>query len=98
MAQVINIAEAPGARARRGWYSPHDLSPTLQPHRTEVGGQPSVTRESVYRAILLLDLAAQQTRVLLRNITDTSRKSNFEAQIKAIEQSLQRARDLALRL
>ena len=68
------------------------------PHRTEAGGQPSVTRESVYRAILLLDLAAQQTRLLLRNIADPSRKSNFEAQITAIEQSLQRARDLALEL
>lgn len=96
MAQVINIGDALGARAKPGSYAPNGVSAGSV--GASVAGQPSVTRESVYRAILLLDLATQQMRVLLRRIADPSRKSNLEAQITAIERSIQHARDMALKL
>jgi hypothetical protein len=66
MAHAINIVAALGARARRRSSSPHGRSAKSHPPMTEAGGQPSVTKESVYRAIMLLDLAAQQTRLLLK--------------------------------
>lgn len=69
----------------------------LRPAVAPVVGQ-STTRESVYRAILLLDLAAQQMRLLLKNVAGPERKSRFERQIAAIEESIQHARDLALKL
>lgn len=54
--------------------------------------------EDVFRAILLLDLAAQQVRMLVKEVIDPSRRENFHAQIATIEQRLQLARDLALKL
>lgn len=54
--------------------------------------------EDVYRAILLLDLAAQQARLLVKHIPDSSRRMSFEAQIASIDHLLQIARDMALRL
>ena len=98
MAQVINIENALCARMKPGFFSPEAFSGKLRPAIAPVVGQQSATRENVYRAILLLDLAAQQMRLLLKNIADPARKSTFEAQITAIEEAIQHARDLALKL
>lgn len=100
MAEVINILDAVAEHPRRarGWHMPHDPAAMPKPYPTEAGGQPRVTRENVFRAILLLDLAVQRMRVLLREIADPERKSAFEAQVVVVEQSLQHARDLALKL
>ena len=87
MAQVKSFEDALSARAKPDPYFPGV-------HVAEK----SVTRENVYRAVLLLDLAAQQMRLLLKNIADPARTRTFEAQIAAIEESIQHARDLALRL
>lgn len=98
MAQVISFEDALSARAKPDPYFPgvHVAEFGRVPPR--VSSRKSVTRESVYRAILLLDLAAQQMRLLLKNIADPARTRTFEAQIAAIEESIQHARDLALRL
>lgn len=63
-----------------------------------VAGQPWVPKDDVHRAILLLGIAAQQARVLVREIADPCRRENFEAQIATIEQLLQIARDMASKL
>lgn len=63
-----------------------------------VAGQLSVSKDDVHRAILLLDIAAQQARLLVKEIADPSRRESFEAQIATIEQLLQIARDMASRL
>lgn len=57
--------------------------------------RPPVSREDVRRAILLLDIAAQQARLLVKKISDPSRRENFEAQVVGIEQLLQLARQMA---
>jgi hypothetical protein len=98
MAQVISIEDALSARARPGPYFPGVHVAEFGRVPPFVSSQQSVTKENVYRAILLLDLAAQQMRLLLKNIADPARKSTFEAQITAIEESIQHARDLALKL
>jgi hypothetical protein len=98
MAQVISMQDALSTRMKPGSFSPDAFSAKLHPKVAAVAFQQSATREDVYRAILLLDLAAQQMRVLLRNIADPSRKGDFEKQITAIEEAIQHARDLALKL
>lgn len=98
MAQVISIQDALSTRMKPGSFSPDAFSANLHSKVAAVVGSQSITRESVYRAILLLDLAAQQMRVLLRNIADPLRKGDFETQITAIEEAIQHARDLALEL
>lgn len=67
-------------------------------HGTSFAGQPSIPKDDIYRAILLLDIAAQQARLLVREIADPSRRENFETQIATIEQLLQIARDMASKL
>ena len=63
-----------------------------------VVGQQSPRKKDVYRGILLLDLAAQHLRLLVEQISDPSRRMDFDAQIATIEQLLQLARQMALKL
>lgn len=98
MAKVISIEDALSARARPSPYFPGIHVAEFGQVRPFVSTQQSVTKENVYRAILLLDLAAQQMRLLLKNIADPARKSTFEVQITVIEELIQHARDLALKL
>ena len=63
-----------------------------------LGDQRESGVEDVDRAILLLDVAARQARLLVMEINDPSRRENFEAQIVMIEQLLHLARSMALRL
>ncbi len=98
MAQVIMLEEAMQTRAKleshpskvlgAGVHAPAPPVVSQQPHR----------KKDVYRSILLLDLAAQHARLLAKQISDPSRRANFDAQIAAIEQSLQLARQMALKL
>lgn len=55
-------------------------------------------KKDVYREILLLDLAAQHVHLLVKQISDPSRRMDFDAQIATIEQLLQLARQMALKL
>ncbi|MFH1341914.1 MAG: hypothetical protein ABIL01_12035 [Pseudomonadota bacterium] len=78
-------------------------SPPLQASGTGIASALSASRhsprsEDVYRAILLLDQAAQHARLLVKHISDSSRRASFEAQIVAIDHLLQIARGMALRL
>ncbi|WKA28806.1 hypothetical protein [Bradyrhizobium roseum] len=58
-------------------------------------GELAIVKLKVQRSILLLDLAAQQARLLMREIPDATRKQNLESQIGIIEQQLQVARQMA---
>jgi hypothetical protein len=98
MAQVISIEDALSARTKPGPYFPGVHVAEFGRVRPFVSSQQSVTKENVYRAILLLDLAAQHARLLVKAISDPSRTRNLEAQIAGIEELIQHARDLALKL
>ncbi|MDP1582462.1 MAG: hypothetical protein Q8M18_03445 [Bradyrhizobium sp.] len=97
MAQVIMLDREVCARSTQ-------QSPPLQ--ASGIGIAPALPvasrraprSEDVYRAILLLDQAAQHARLLVKYISDSSRRANFEAQIAAIDHLLQIARGMALRL
>ena len=98
MAQVIILQNA--LHPRKGVQS-------HPPAATDLGGcattlplanQREPGMEDVDRALLLLDIAARQARLLVVEINDPSRRGNFEAQIVMIEQLLHLARSMALRL
>lgn len=58
-------------------------------------GELAIVKLKVQRSILLLDLAAQQARVLMREIPDATRRKNLESQISIIERQLHVARQMA---
>ncbi|MBX9650984.1 MAG: hypothetical protein K2X57_28440 [Xanthobacteraceae bacterium] len=98
MAQVIRLEDAQFARAKAGSRSPNARVDQFGRAPPPVTGQQSARREDIFRAILLLDLAAQHARLLVKETSDPSRREIFEAQISTIEQLLQLARDMALKL
>ena len=98
MVQVIGIEDAFRARAKRGLPPPEAFFARVDRAASPLAGQPSLSKENLFRAILLLDLAAQRVRVLVKETADASRREVFEAQISNIEELLQLARDLALKL
>ena len=106
MSEVISFREAryPHARQRRpspkmfGAKAETTADRRVDEIASSDAGQPSISGEDVRHAILLLDIAAQHVRFLVKEIADPSRRENFEAQIAAIEQSLQHARRMASNL
>jgi hypothetical protein len=94
MSEVIDIQDV------RYWRdaSPKKISAKAHDTPFSVASQQSISKDDVHRAILLLDIAAQQARLLVREIADPARRENFEAQIATIEQLLQIARDMASKL
>ena len=58
-------------------------------------GEIATVKVKVHHSILLLDLAAQQARLLMREISDAPRRQNLESQISIIEQQLHVARQMA---
>lgn len=99
MAQVIMLdQEVLRARSTQESRSFQVFGVGIQAPAPPVASRKSPRSEDVYRAILLLELAAQHARLLVKHIPDSSRRMSFEAQIAAIDRLLQIARDMALRL
>lgn len=95
MAQIISLDEALGARTRppSSGISQPEIPPSVacRPARLP-------DREGVFRAILLLDVAAQHSRLLVGQVSDPPLRARLDAQIEKIELLLQAARDIALKL
>lgn len=95
MAQVIILQNA--LHTRSSLHPPitdlPDCAATLS-----LTDQREPSKEDVDRAILLLDVAARQARLLVMEINDPSRRKHFEAQIAMIEQLLHLARSMSLKL
>ena len=98
MSEVIDIWNARYSRAASERPSPNTLGANVRGTSFGAAGHPGLAKEEVHRAILLLDMAAQQARLLVREIADPSRRESFEAQIATIEQLLQVARHMASKL
>lgn len=58
----------------------------------------SKAREEILRSILLLDIAAQHARQIAKRTDDPALNKNLCAQISLVEQLLQIAREMALKL
>jgi len=98
MPEVINIQEAQYSRAAALSTVPTTIGATTGTAASPASRQLSIVKEEVRRSILLLDLTAQHARLLVKEISDSPRRANFEAQIVIIEQQLQVARQLAWNL
>jgi hypothetical protein len=95
MSEVISIRKV---RYRRGAARLHlletmDAMPNAA--ASPDSGELTIVKLKVHRSILLLDLAAQHARVLIRQISDAPRRRNLESQISIIEQQLHVARQMA---
>jgi hypothetical protein len=97
MAQVIFLQNALHTRtASQPHSSTTDLPGCATP--AALADQPELGKEDVDSAILLLEGAARQARLLVVEINDPSRREYFEAQIATIEQLLHLARSMSLKL
>jgi hypothetical protein len=95
MAQVIVLQNA--LHTRNGLHPPDTDLPDCAT-ALPLADQREPGKEDVDRAILLLDIAARQARLLVMEINDPSRREYFEAQIATIEQLLHLARSMSLKL
>ena len=98
MSEVIDIRHARHSHIASERPAPQTVGANADGTSFRVAGQPSATKDDVHRAILLLDIAAQQARLLVREIADPSRRESFQAQIATIEQLLEIARGMASKL
>lgn len=96
MAQVIVLQKALHRRVKL--HRPRVMAPQADATALPRASQRESGKEDVDRAILLLDIAARQARLLVMEIDDPSSRQDFEAQIATIEQLLQLARGMALQL
>jgi hypothetical protein len=95
MSEVISIRKARYLRdaARSPLVETADAVPDAA--ASPDSGELAIVKVKVHRSILLLDLAAQHARVLMREISDAPRRQNLESQISIIEQQLHVARQMA---
>lgn len=98
MSAVVNLQEVMRLRAA----SPTKLLKAMVAEASETpsrdASSPLPSKEDIHRAILMLDLAGQHVRLLVKKIVDPPRRKTFETQIETIEQLLQFARQLASNL
>ena len=58
----------------------------------------SKAKDEVFKAVLMLDLAAQHAHEIAKKIQNPASRQVFDAHVASIEQLLQIARDMAVRL
>lgn len=92
------LEEALQARAKLESRSSKVSGVEIHTPTPPVVSQQSPRKKDVYREILLLDLAAQHARLLVKQISVPARRMDFDAQIATIEELLQLARQMALKL
>ena len=85
-------------RSSRLRPAPETFDADIDEMATRVTGLLSKAREEIAQSILMLDLAAQHARQIAKQIGDPTVKENFDANVTIIEQLLQAARSMALRL
>jgi hypothetical protein len=95
MSEVISIRKARYPRDTARSHLVETADAVTDAADSSDSGELAIVKLKVQRSILLLDLAAQQARLLMREIPDATRKQNLESQIGIIEQQLQVARQMA---
>jgi hypothetical protein len=98
MLNVVSFRErAPRARGSR--QRPlANVDADISELASSVSSQQSKAREAIHHAILVLDLATQHARQIAKRMCDPTARKIFDEQISIIEQLLQIARDMALKL
>lgn len=98
MSNVVSLRAERYARTSSGPPPPAVEEADLTQLRARILGLQSKAKEEILRSILLLDIAAQHGRQIARRTDDAAAKSSLGAQISFIEQLLQNAREMALKL
>ncbi|MES2193871.1 MAG: hypothetical protein V4517_05610 [Pseudomonadota bacterium] len=98
MSEIVSLQKTRRSPAASGlkFAEAIDADASVMPLRA--AGWPLLSKDDIYRAIFLLDLAAQHARLLVKQIVEPSRRQNFAAKIDAIERLIQIARHLASKL
>jgi hypothetical protein len=99
---MLNVLEFRKRAPRAGGSKPQRPSVDVVPDFSELAsrftGLQSKARGDIHDAIQMLDLAAQHARQLASKTCDPAMRKAFERHISMIEQLLQLARSLALKL
>jgi hypothetical protein len=98
MSKIVNLQAMRHSRTAPGPRWPNAIDAKTRNAPSDDASQLLLLKEEVFRAILLLNVAVQHARLLLKNVSEPSRSENFEAQITTIEQQLKLARQIALKL
>lgn len=99
MLNVLSFRQkAPRSRGSRLQRPPANVGADIFELTSRITGLQSKASAEIHRAILMLDLAAQQARQIAKRMCDPAARKNFDEQISIIEQLLQNARDMALKL
>lgn len=93
MAQIIRLDEA---FARKRLLASGILDAGIPRPIVSVPEEAPV-REGVFRVVLLLDLAVQHLRLLVRQVSDPTLRVGLEAQIEKISLSTHATREMALK-
>jgi hypothetical protein len=89
---------APRIRESGSLHSPENVGADGSELVLRMADLQSKAKGEVYRAVLMLDLAAQHAHEIAKKIRDPATRQDFDAHIASIEQLLQIARDMAVRL
>jgi hypothetical protein len=99
MMNVISFRKmAPRSRGPGSLHSPENAGADSSELVLRMADLQSKAKGEVFRAVLMLDLAAQHAHEIAKKIRDPATKQNFDAHISSIEQLLQLARDMAVKL
>jgi hypothetical protein len=97
MSNVVCLRADRRARAPAGLPPPHIEDADAFRYARIIGLQ-SKAKEEILRSIFLLELAAQHARQVAKRLDDPALNNNLGAQVAIVEQLLQIARGMALRL
>jgi hypothetical protein len=98
MSKIVNLQAMRHSRTAPGPRWPNAIDAKTRNAPSDNASQLLLLKEEVFRAILLLNIAVEHARLLLKNLPDPSRSEKLEAQIAPIEQQLKLARQIALKL
>ncbi len=98
MSNVVSLRAARCARVSPGAPPPYLDEADVAELQSRIIGIQSKAREEILRCIQLLDLGAQHARQIAERTNDPALKKNLGAQVTIVEQLLQLAREMALKL
>lgn len=98
MPNVVSLRAKRYARVSTGLPQPPHEETALDQTRCRIIGLQSKAKEEILRSIFLLELAAQYARQIAKRTDDPALNENLGAQVTIVEQLLQIARGMALKL
>ena len=98
MSNVVSLRAERSARVSAGLPPPDLAEADRAQLRSRIVDAQSRAREQIFRSILLLDIAAQHARQIAKRANNKAVKKSLCDQVSLVEQLLQIAREMALKL